>query len=87
MAATNSGPDDESEPPTFSTESHEMLRILGKNHLRDVTNEEWSRYCAGRYRTAEKGNLCGAGTVTGSCAFTWAGTITRSQLLRHAMEF
>jgi hypothetical protein len=40
-----------------------------------------------RYRTAEEGNLCGGRTVTGSCAFTWAGTITRSQPLRHAMEF
>ena len=25
-----------------------MLRILGKNHLRDVTNDDWSRYGAGR---------------------------------------
>jgi hypothetical protein len=48
MAATNSRPDDVPGPPTFSPEAHELLRILGKNHLRDVTDDEWSRYAAGR---------------------------------------
>src|ERR1700730_9317437 len=48
MAASNSRPDDVPGPPTFSPEAHEMLRILGKDHLRDVTNDEWSRYGAGR---------------------------------------
>jgi hypothetical protein len=48
MAATNSESDDTQGPPTFSAEAHEMLRILGKNHLRDVTNDEWIRYTAGR---------------------------------------
>jgi hypothetical protein len=48
MAATTSSPDDVPGPPTFSLEAHEMLRVLGKNHLRDVTDDEWSRYGAGR---------------------------------------
>jgi hypothetical protein len=48
MAATTSSPDDVPGPPTFSLEAHEMLRILGKNHLRDVTNDDWSRYETGR---------------------------------------
>jgi hypothetical protein len=33
--------------PIFSSEAHEMLRIPGENHRREVTNDEWSRY-AGR---------------------------------------
>jgi|HubBroStandDraft_6_1064221.scaffolds.fasta_scaffold198866_4 hypothetical protein len=48
MAATTSSLDDVPGSPTFSSEAHEMLRVTSKNHLRDVTNEEWSRYGAGR---------------------------------------
>jgi hypothetical protein len=48
MAATDSMPDDATGPPTFSPEAQDLLQILGKNHLRDVTNDEWSRYGAGR---------------------------------------
>jgi hypothetical protein len=46
MAATNSRPDDVPGPPPFSQQAHEMLRILDKNHLRDVTNDERTRYGA-----------------------------------------
>ena len=42
--------------PTFLPEAHEMLRILGNNHLRDVTNDEWARYGA---RRSISETLCG----------------------------
>jgi hypothetical protein len=48
MAATDSMPDDATGLPTFSLEAQDMLRVLGKNHVRDVTDDEWSRYGAGR---------------------------------------
>jgi hypothetical protein len=32
------------EPPSFSLEAQELLRTLGKNHLRDVAESEWMQY-------------------------------------------
>ena len=32
------------EPPTFSPRAQEMLRALGKTHIRDVSEDEWLRY-------------------------------------------
>jgi hypothetical protein len=48
MVATNSKPGDVTGPPNFSPEAQDMLRVFGKSHLRDVTEDEWSRYGAGR---------------------------------------
>jgi hypothetical protein len=53
MAAANSRSDEVSGPPTFSPEAHEMLRILGKNHLRDVTNDEQCTRAANAGFTAD----------------------------------
>jgi hypothetical protein len=44
MATTDLKPDDMTGPPTYSPEALEMLRLLGKHDLRDVTDEDWSRY-------------------------------------------
>ena len=44
MAATNSKPNDAPTATTLSHDAAEMLRAIGKNHLRDVTNDEWARY-------------------------------------------
>jgi hypothetical protein len=48
MANTESNPDYATEPATLSPEAVEMLRILGKNNLREVSDEEWARYSAQR---------------------------------------
>jgi hypothetical protein len=46
VAATDLKPDDVTGPSTYSPEALEMLRALGKHDLRDVTDEDWSRYAA-----------------------------------------
>jgi hypothetical protein len=43
MAAINK-PNDAPAATTLSQQAAEMLRAIGKNHLRDVTNDEWARY-------------------------------------------
>jgi hypothetical protein len=42
---------DDQEPPAFSPEVREMLRFLGKAHIRDVTQDEWLRYIQQRSLT------------------------------------
>jgi hypothetical protein len=44
--AVNTEPENVTANTTLSLEAHEMLRVTSKNHLRDVTDEEWSRYVA-----------------------------------------
>lgn len=46
MAAANSEPNDAPAATTLSPAAAEMLRVTGKNHVREVTDEEWSRYAA-----------------------------------------
>ena len=45
MAATNAKPD-VTVHILLSPKALEMLRVAGENHLRNVTDEEWSRYAA-----------------------------------------
>src|ERR1700683_1456689 len=45
MAAIISKPND-APATTPSPDAAEMLRVVGKNHLREVSGEEWSRYAA-----------------------------------------
>jgi hypothetical protein len=46
MGAINSKPNDAPTAITLSHEAAEMLRAIGKNHLREVSDEEWARYSA-----------------------------------------